>query len=81
MKRYSAFAIAREAFRFHSGWERAWKSPTPKAEYDVVIDTLTGETTLIFLGNPSEKTSAVGGVRPAAGIAARVPAHRARRGR
>jgi len=37
MKRYSAFAIAREAFRFHSGWERAWKSPTPKAEYDVVI--------------------------------------------
>ena len=37
MKRYSAFAIAREAFRFHSGWERAWRSPTPKAEYDVVI--------------------------------------------
>jgi len=37
MKRYSAFAIARESFRFHSGWERAWKSPTPKAEYDVVI--------------------------------------------
>ena len=37
MKRYSAFAIAREAFRFHTGWERAWKSPAPKAEYDVVI--------------------------------------------
>ena len=37
MKRYSAFAIAREAFRFHSGWERAWNSPTPKTEYDVVI--------------------------------------------
>ena len=37
MKRYSAFAIAREAFRFHSGWERAWKSPAPKDEYDVVI--------------------------------------------
>ena len=37
MKRYSAFAIAREAFRFHTGWERAWKSPTAKAEYDVVI--------------------------------------------
>ncbi len=37
MKRYSAFSIAREAFRFHSGWERAWRSPTPKAEYDVVI--------------------------------------------
>lgn len=37
MKRYSAFAIAREAFRFHTGWERAWKSPAPKTEYDVVI--------------------------------------------
>lgn len=37
MKRYSAFAIAREAMRFHSGWERAWKSPAPKDEYDVVI--------------------------------------------
>ena len=37
MKRYSAFSIAREAFRFHSGWERAWKSPSPKVEYDVVI--------------------------------------------
>ena len=37
MKRYSAFSIAREASRFHSGWERAWKSPSPKVEYDVVI--------------------------------------------
>ncbi len=37
MKRYSAFAIAREAFRHHKGWERAWRSPVPKPEYDVVI--------------------------------------------
>ena len=37
MRRYSAFAIAREAARYHSGWERAWPSPSPKAEYDVVI--------------------------------------------
>ena len=37
MKRYSAFAIAREALRFHSGWERAWKSPAPRDEYDIVI--------------------------------------------
>ena len=27
MKRYSAFAIAREATRYHQGWERAWASP------------------------------------------------------
>ncbi|QHQ34456.1 sarcosine oxidase subunit beta family protein [Algicella marina] len=37
MKRYSAFAIAREAVRHHIGWERAWRSPEPKATYDVVI--------------------------------------------
>ncbi|MEO0913605.1 MAG: sarcosine oxidase subunit beta family protein [Pseudomonadota bacterium] len=37
MKRYSVFAIAREAARHHTGWERAWRSPEPKAEYDVVI--------------------------------------------
>ena len=37
MRRYSAFAIAREALRGHTGWEPQWPSPQPKAEYDVVI--------------------------------------------
>ncbi|WP_226780781.1 sarcosine oxidase subunit beta family protein [Oceaniglobus trochenteri] len=37
MKRYSVFAVAREALRFHTGWERAWRSPEPKKKYDVVI--------------------------------------------
>ncbi|MEM6693397.1 MAG: sarcosine oxidase subunit beta family protein [Pseudomonadota bacterium] len=37
MKRYSAFAIAREALRNHTGWERAWASPDPKAHYDTII--------------------------------------------
>ncbi|MFQ5623557.1 MAG: sarcosine oxidase subunit beta family protein [Paracoccaceae bacterium] len=37
MRRYSAFAIAREAFRAHTGWERAWNSPDPKSEYEIVI--------------------------------------------
>jgi len=37
MRRYSAFAIAREAARYHSGWERAWGNPTLKDRYDVVI--------------------------------------------
>ena len=37
MKRYSAFAIAREALSYHAGWERAWRAPEPKPEYDVVI--------------------------------------------
>jgi len=37
MKRYSAFAILREAARFHSGWERAWRSPAPSPACDVII--------------------------------------------
>ncbi len=37
MRKYSAFAIAREAARHHSGWERAWRSPAPKPSYDVII--------------------------------------------
>ncbi len=37
MQRYSVFAVAREAFRFHQGWERAWASPAPRQKYDVII--------------------------------------------
>ena len=37
MSRYSVFAIAREAFRNHQGWTRAWAAATPKPAYDAVI--------------------------------------------
>jgi sarcosine oxidase subunit beta len=37
MRKYSVFAIAREALRGHKGWEEQWRSPEPKKEYDVVI--------------------------------------------
>jgi sarcosine oxidase subunit beta len=37
MRKYSAFAIAREALRGHTGWEKQWSSPQPKKEYDVII--------------------------------------------
>ncbi|MFQ5438287.1 MAG: FAD-dependent oxidoreductase, partial [Paracoccaceae bacterium] len=37
MRRYSAFAIVREAARHHSGWGRAWRAPEPKNRYDVII--------------------------------------------
>ena len=32
MKRYSVFAIAREALRYHQGWEKAWASPAPSIQ-------------------------------------------------
>ena len=37
MRKYSVFALAREAMRGHKGWEKQWGSPEPKAAYDVVI--------------------------------------------
>ncbi|MEM7671272.1 MAG: FAD-dependent oxidoreductase, partial [Pseudomonadota bacterium] len=37
MQRYSEFAVAREAVRYHQGWERAWGNPEPKGRYDVII--------------------------------------------
>ena len=52
MRRYSAFAIAREALRHHQGWERAWRAPEPKAAYDVVIIGAGGHglATAYYLG-------------------------------
>src|SRR6056297_382206 len=52
MRRYSAFAIAREAARFHQGWERAWRSPEPKPAYDVIIIGAGGHglATAYYLG-------------------------------
>ncbi len=52
MKRYSAFAIAREAARYHQGWERAWASPEPKKHYDVIIIGAGGHglATAYYLG-------------------------------
>ncbi len=52
MRRYSAFAIAREAVRYHSGWERAWASPQPKKKYDVIIVGAGGHglATAYYLG-------------------------------
>lgn len=52
MKRYSAFAIAREAARYHTGWERAWASPKPKKKYDAIIVGAGGHglATAYYLG-------------------------------
>ncbi len=53
MTRYSAFAIAREAFRQHRGWPRAWAGPdTPRDRYDVVIVGAGGHglATAYYLG-------------------------------
>ena len=35
--KYSIFSLARNALTHHERWPRAWRSPEPRAEYDVVI--------------------------------------------
>jgi len=37
MRKYSVFAIAREAMRAHKGWPEQWSSPEPRAAYDIII--------------------------------------------
>ena len=52
MKRYSVFAIAKEAMSYHLGWERAWRAPEPKKEYDAIIVGAGGHglATAYYLG-------------------------------
>ena len=52
MKRYSVFAVAREALRYHQGWGRAWRSPEPKKKYDAIIIGAGGHglATAYYLG-------------------------------
>jgi len=52
MKRYSAFAVAREALSDHTGWGRAWRKAEPKRRYDVVIVGAGGHglATAYYLG-------------------------------
>ncbi|MGV6848871.1 MAG: sarcosine oxidase subunit beta family protein [Marinibacterium sp.] len=52
MKRYSAFALVREALRDHSGWTRAWADAVPKSHYDVIIIGAGGHglATAYYLG-------------------------------
>ncbi|WP_211444295.1 sarcosine oxidase subunit beta family protein [Collimonas humicola] len=37
MSNYSIFSLIRNSLSYHENWQRAWKSPEPKKEYDIVI--------------------------------------------
>ena len=37
MKKYSIFALARNALTHHENWQKAWRSPPPKKSYDAII--------------------------------------------
>ena len=35
--KYSIFSLIKNSFTYHKNWQRAWRDPEPKKEYDVVI--------------------------------------------
>ena len=37
MQRYSLLSLVRNALGYHPGWQRAWRSPDPRREYDVIV--------------------------------------------
>jgi sarcosine oxidase subunit beta len=37
MNRYSIFSLFRNGLSYNKNWQRAWRSPEPRREYDVVI--------------------------------------------
>lgn len=37
MRKFSGFAIVREAMRAHKGWAEQWNNPEPRKQYDVII--------------------------------------------
>jgi len=37
MQKFSIWSVARNALSFHQNWQRQWRSPDPKREYDVIV--------------------------------------------
>ena len=37
MKKYSGFSLFSNALSYHENWQKIWRSPKPKREYDVIV--------------------------------------------
>ena len=37
MSNFSIFSLARNAMYYHEDWQKQWRSPAPKREYDAII--------------------------------------------
>ena len=53
MQKYSIFSLAKNAFNNHRNWQKAWRSPPLKEEYDVIIIGAGGHglATAYYLAN------------------------------
>ena len=37
MKKYSGFSLFKNALSYHENWQKLWRSPKPKDDYDVIV--------------------------------------------
>ncbi|MDP6197823.1 MAG: sarcosine oxidase subunit beta family protein [Porticoccaceae bacterium] len=37
MKKYSGFSLFKNALSYHENWQKLWRSPQPKTDYDVIV--------------------------------------------
>ena len=37
MKQYSGFGLVKHALSHHENWQRMWRNPAPKREYDIIV--------------------------------------------
>jgi sarcosine oxidase subunit beta len=37
MNKYSGFSLFKNALSYHENWQKLWRSPTPKTDYDVIV--------------------------------------------
>ena len=35
--KYSIFTLIKNSFSYHENWQKAWRDPEPKKQYDIVI--------------------------------------------
>lgn len=37
MQKFSIWSLLKNSMTYHEGWQRQWRSPRPKSEYDVIV--------------------------------------------
>ena len=37
MQHYSGFGLVKHGLSYHENWQRMWRNPEPKREYDIIV--------------------------------------------